>query len=73
MIIRPAFELGEIVYLRTDPTCEARIVTQLTVLFGGAIRYVLSCGTTDSCHYAEEITRDKYVAVTNPNADLVKQ
>lgn len=52
------FELGEIVYLRTDKEQIERIVTERKEQIGGSTLYGLSTDLTFSFHYPIEISRD---------------
>lgn len=59
MIINNKFNLGQVVYLRTDIEQQARIVTLLEISPGGTIIYGLTCGTQDSKHFDIEITEER--------------
>ena len=59
MIIDNEFDLGEMVYLKTDADGFVRVVTTLMVGSSRSIVYVLTCGTIESRHYACEISRTK--------------
>lgn len=67
MIIKNAFELGAIVYLRTDREQYERIITSVTITVGGNFRYQLCCGTQDTWHYESEIAVEKNVLITTTN------
>lgn len=58
--MKTKFEIGQIVFLRTDNEQLARIVTRYTVCVTG-ITYELSFGTTTSWHYDFEISENKDV------------
>lgn len=58
MLIDNKFNIGDVVYLRTDIEQDERIVTQLTVTIVG-ILYQLSCGTMVTNHYDVEIATEK--------------
>ncbi len=63
MIIDNKYELGEIVYLKTDVDQVPRIVTAVVACPDDSILYELACGTTCSKHYDFEITYEKLVNV----------
>lgn len=52
------FEIGEIVYLKTDIEQRERIVTGI-MQRPESISYYLSINENESCHYSIEITRYK--------------
>lgn len=52
------FEIGEMVYLKTDPNQLERIVTGITIR-ENSISYSMSAGIEDSYHYGFEITRNR--------------
>lgn len=51
-------QIGDIVFLKTDPEQNERIVTEIRIR-PNSILYSLSCGTTDSQHYEIEISTTK--------------
>jgi hypothetical protein len=57
------FDIGDIVYLKTDPEEPVkRMVIAITLLPGGVALYTLSCGDSESTeHYAIEIQEAKPV------------
>jgi hypothetical protein len=58
MTIKPAFELGEIVYLITDPDQQERMVTGYYINPG--ISYELRCSDDEaSIHTLKEISKEK--------------
>lgn len=59
MIINTTYDLGEILYLKTDQDSKQRIVTVIEARAGGTIGYHLSCGAEGSWHYESEIVREK--------------
>jgi hypothetical protein len=67
MVIDNKFELGDIVYLKTDPDQRARIVSKFSVLPNGLIVYELSHNTFTSPHYDFEISVEKDVLITTTN------
>lgn len=63
MVIDNKFELGETVFLMTDPEQFPRIVTALSVNPNGII-YKLAQGVNESYHYDCEISREKALYTT---------
>lgn len=59
MMLESKFDLGQMVYLKTDHEQRERQITQIT--WGGnmGIRYCLTCGITETWHYDIEITTEK--------------
>lgn len=62
MVINNKFQIGEIVYLITDPEQLPRIVTRLIVNMN-TVLYDLSCGMEMSAHYDFEISEEKAIVV----------
>lgn len=59
MKINPLFELGEMVYLKTDPDQAVRMITAIHINMNG-FQYELTCADTEpAVHYAGEISREK--------------
>lgn len=52
------FDIGDSVYLRTDPEQSERLVTGINVRERG-ISYAVTCGTNESWHYAFEMTKER--------------
>lgn len=63
MVIENKFEVGDIVYLKTDTEQCDRLVTGLIIRPIG-ILYYLSLGPSETLHYEMEITDDKNVMVS---------
>lgn len=59
IIIQTEFEIGEIVYLRTDQEQLGRIVMGYRLQNKDTLLYDLMCGTLQSCHYELELTRER--------------
>jgi hypothetical protein len=59
MVIDNKFELGEIVYLKTDGEQQPRIVTAIIVCPDNSFLYELACGVHSSKHYDFEISQEK--------------
>lgn len=53
------FDIGQIVYLKTDAEQLERMVVEIRLLPGGVAIYSLSCIDTVSEHYAIEIDSEK--------------
>lgn len=66
MVIDNLFDLGSIVYLKTDSDQKERIVCQITIATTG-IRYMLCCGVAESWHYEFEMNAEKNVLITTTN------
>jgi len=58
-----AFNIGESIYLRTDTEQLERLVIGINIR-ENSIRYVVSCGTNESWHYAFEMTKDRDILKT---------
>lgn len=52
------FDIGDSVYLRTDPEQAERLVTGINVRESG-ISYAVTCGANESWHYAFEMTKER--------------
>ena len=61
MQINPKFNIGQVVYLKTDPEQLPRIVISILIGADSLIQYRLMCGTEESLHYAIEIDAEKDV------------
>lgn len=57
-MIEPAHNIGDEVYLKTDPDQLKRMVIGYTVRSTGVL-YLLACGEKEGIHYDIEITKDK--------------
>ncbi len=66
MIIENKFEIGQVVYLKTDNDQNARIITSITVRLKDII-YELSCGSQSSWHYEFEMNEEKNVLTYTSN------
>lgn len=58
-VINNKFEIGDIVYLKTDPDQLMRMVFAFRVYKHGEILYDVICGTISSPHYEFEISKEK--------------
>jgi len=63
MTIDTQYPMGRIVYLCTDEEQKQRIVTGYIIRPGSALLYMLTCGTTETNHYAMEISKDKNILI----------
>ena len=63
MVVTFKFNLGDIVYLKTDDEQLARIITKISIVGGSMsdyiITYELSQGQESSEHYSSEILKTK--------------
>lgn len=59
MTINNKFNIGDIVYLRTDTDNLKRIVLSMQILPGGAISYHLACGEKDGWHHEFEMSDER--------------
>ena len=55
---KPVHQLGDEVYLKTDPEHQRRMVTGITTR-PGYYMYLLTCSTSETSHYEMEITKDR--------------
>lgn len=60
MVIDNKFNIGDIVYLKTDPDQKARMVVKLSVSQAGVL-YMLSVGASESWHFDIEIATERDV------------
>lgn len=66
MVIQNCFDIGEVVYLKTDKEQYPRIVYCIKVYKNESI-YELACGTITSSHYEFEISKEVNVLMTTTN------
>lgn len=65
MNIKNEFEIGQIVYLKTDNDQLARMITGINIRGGyGHLVYLLSLGTNETYHYGIEISNEKDIVRT---------
>lgn len=62
--ILTSFEIGDMVYLKTDPDQKVRICTGWLV-DDNSILYRLQCGTQWDWHYEMEISKEKNILISN--------
>lgn len=58
------FEIGDRVYLVSDPDQHVRVITSLRVYKAGEILYTIVCGVQESHHYDFELSTEKDVTIT---------
>ena len=61
------YDFGEMVFLVTDCDQEERMVTAINLRPSNTVTYGLSFSTTESFHYAIEISRDRNILKTTTN------
>lgn len=61
--ILTAFEIGDMVYLKTDPDQKVRLCTGWLV-DDTSVLYRLQCGTAYDWHYEIEISKEKDVLIS---------
>lgn len=59
MVLDNKFNLGDMVYLKTDSNQMKRMITQIIVCLDGGILYLLCCGESNYTAYEKEITKQK--------------
>lgn len=59
-IVESKFNLNDLVYLVTDPDQKERIVTGI-LLVHNSMKFWISCGDTETCHYEPELSAEKDV------------
>jgi len=55
------FDIGQLVYLKTDNEQHERIITAISLRQNKSVTYCLSFGTTESWHYEIEISCDRNI------------
>lgn len=64
IVIENSFEMGSMIFLKTDPDQRQRQITQIAVGVNGSIRYCIACGNSESWHFEAELTVEKNILVT---------
>ena len=59
MIIDNIYEIGQVVYLKTDTDQIPRIVISISVYKGGELLYKVASGTQTSEHYEFELSKER--------------
>jgi hypothetical protein len=67
MVIENNFNIGDIVFLKTDKDQSPRIVTAIILYEGSRVNYRINSGTTETWHTECEITLEKDVLITTTN------
>lgn len=68
MIIETKYDIGDIVYLKTDINQKERMVTTIGITPGNHV-YTLSCGDDSSEHYEIELSDTKDIMKTLTSYD----
>jgi len=63
MTIKTKYNIGQVVYLRTDIEQDARIITGITMRYSGVI-YLLTCETLETPHYDFEFSTTRNQLIT---------
>lgn len=61
MVIENEYEIGQTVYLKTDPGQLPRMITSIEVFKQGEILYSINSGNMPSKHYAFELSHEKNI------------
>ena len=64
MVIKNKYNIGDLVYLTTDPDQFQRLVIAINILPNN-ITYGLRCGTDVSYHYDIEISKERTIIEAN--------
>lgn len=67
MLINNNFEMGQIVYLKTDTLQLPRIIVAIQVTADGGLLYRLCQGIEVDWHYEVEMSAEKDVILTSTN------
>lgn len=62
IVINNKFDIGDVVYLKTDQDQLPRVVTCIKVFKHGELNYELAQGTLVSLHYEFELQNEKTIA-----------
>lgn len=65
--IEVSFEIGDMVYLKTDPDQNKRMVTRISIGGLNNLTYELTLGTLTSWHYEFEISREQDIELKTSN------
>jgi len=66
MVINTKFDIGDILYLKTDEEQLKRMIVGVNVRPNGVV-YLLNCGSIESYHYEIELSREIDVLMTITN------
>jgi hypothetical protein len=61
------YNIGDIVYLRTDSDQSDRFVIEIGLFPSGLVIYTLRCGIEESSHYGFELVKEKDILKTFDN------
>ena len=64
MTFKTKFDIGQIVYLKTDCEQRQRIVTAIKVQDGGTLIYTLAEGIVESFNYEIELSNKQDILIT---------
>ncbi len=67
MILNNEFEMGEIVYLKTDTTQQARQIVGINVSIDGGLLYKCVAGLDVDLHFEAELSREKDMVIVTTN------
>ena len=59
IVINNKYEIGDRVYLVSDPEQLLRLVTSIIVFKGGELLYGIACGVGESKHYDFELSAER--------------
>lgn len=62
-MIDPEYQIGDIVYIKTDREQLPRMVYCYKVYLDSIV-YELACGTITSCHYAFELSKEQNILIS---------
>lgn len=61
MVIENKYEIGQLLFLKTDSEQKERMLVQIAIGGNNAIRYCLSSGTVETWHYDIEMSEEKNI------------
>lgn len=64
MVINNTVEIGEIVYLKTDPDQQPGIVISIRIFAKGEYMYEINKGAISSLHYDFELSVEKNILIS---------
>lgn len=65
--MKPAYQIGSTVYLKTDLSQIPRIITGIRFIAGGSILYDLMADTEPTCHHEIELSNERDVMLATSN------
>ena len=66
MVIDNEYDIGETVFLITDPSSGPRVVSAITIRPGNALIYETCQGVVTSSHWAFELSKEQVLTTTSP-------